>query len=262
MSITVGVLGAGGRMGAEVCRAVVGDPGVELVAAVDPHHQDLDLRVVANVDSPLRVLADVDALIDVGPQVVVDFTTLEVARRNLPRIAAAGIHAVVGTSGLTEADLDELRSHFTTSSMLVASNFAIGAVLMMHFAELAAPFFDSVAVIELHHENKIDAPSGTAVETAERIAAASSEWIPDPTTKEVMPGAIGAKGPGGVPVHAIRLRGLVSHQEVIFGSGGQLLTIKHDSTNRESFMPGVLLAVKHVGDQPGVTVGLEHLLGI
>lgn len=249
-------------MGAEVCRAVVADPDLELVAAVDPHHQGLDLRAVANVDSPLRVLADVDALVEVRPEVVVDFTTLDVARVNLPRLAAAGIHAVVGTSGLTDADLDDLAGEFTSSSMLLASNFAIGAVLMMRFAEIAAPWFESVAVVEMHHENKIDAPSGTAIETAARIAAASDEWVPDPTTKEVMPGATGAKGPAGVPVHAIRMRGLVSHQEVVFGSGGQILTVRHDSMTRESFMPGVVLAVKHVAERPGVTVGLEHLLGI
>lgn len=249
-------------MGAEVCRAVAADGDLELVAAVDPHHQGLDLRAVANVDSPLRVLADVEALIEVRPDVVVDFTTLEVARENLPKLAAAGIHAVVGTSGLTETDLDDLAEAFTTSSMLLASNFAIGAVLMMRFAEIAAPWFESVAVVEMHHENKIDAPSGTAVETAARIAAASDEWVPDPTTKEVMPGATGAKGPAGVPVHAIRMRGLVSHQEVVFGSGGQILTVRHDSMTRESFMPGVVLAVKHVAERPGVTVGLEHLLGI
>lgn len=249
-------------MGAEVCRAVVADPDLELVAAVDPHHQGLDLRAVANVDSPLRVLADVDALVEVRPEVVVDFTTLDVARVNLPRLAAAGIHAVVGTSGLTDADLDDLAGEFTSSSMLLASNFAIGAVLMMRFAEIAAPWFESVAVVEMHHENKIDAPSGTAIETAARIAAASDEWVPDPTTKEVMPGATGAKGPAGVPVHAIRMRGLVSHQEVVFGSGGQILTVRHDSMTRESFMPGVVLAVKHVAERPGVTVGLEHLLGL
>ena len=249
-------------MGSEVCRAILADPDLQLVAAVDPHHQDLDLRVVANVDSDLRVLADVDALVQVRPDVVVDFTTVDVARQNLPKLAAAGIHAVVGTSGLTDDDLATLSGQFTSSSMLVASNFAIGAVLMMHFAEMAAPWFESVAVLELHHENKIDAPSGTAMETVARIASASDDWIPDPTTKEILPGAVGAKGPAGVPVHAIRLKGLVAHQEVMFGSGGQVLTIRHDAMTRESFMPGVVLGVKRVAEQPGVTVGLEHLLGI
>jgi len=249
-------------MGAEVCRAVVADSELELIAAVDPHHQGLDLRAVANVESPLRVLADVEALIAVGPDVVVDFTTLEVARQSLPKLAAAGIHAVVGTSGLTDDDLASLGTAFTSSSMLLASNFAIGAVLMMRFAEIAAPWFESVAVVEMHHENKIDAPSGTAIETAARIAAASDNWIADPTTKEVLPGSLGAKGPADVPVHALRLKGLVSHQEIIFGSSGQLLTVRHDSMNRESFMPGVVLGVKRVAEQPGVTVGLEHLLGI
>jgi len=249
-------------MGSEVCRAVVADPDLELVAAVDPHHQGLDLHAVADVESPLRVLADVEALIAVGPQVVVDFTNIDVVREHLPVLAAAGLHVVVGTSGLTPEDLAALEPEFDRSSLLVASNFAIGAVLMMRFAELAAPWFESVAVVELHHENKIDAPSGTAMETVARIAAASDDWLPDPTTKELLPGAVGAKGPADVPVHSIRLKGLVAHQEVMFGSGGQVLTVRHDAMTRESFMPGVVLAVKHVADQPGVTVGLEHLLGI
>jgi 4-hydroxy-tetrahydrodipicolinate reductase len=169
---------------------------------------------------------------------------------------------VVGTTGLGDADYDELRGAFTTSNCVVAPNFAIGAVLMMRLAEIAAPFFESVEIIELHHEAKKDAPSGTAMLTVERIAAASSEWTPDPTTVEVVPGARGAKGPGGIAVHSVRLKGLVAHQEVLFGTTGQSLSIRHDSYDRSSFMPGVLLAVKRVAERPGVTVGLDALLDL
>ena len=145
---------------------------------------------------------------------------------------------------------------------MVAANFAIGAVLMMRFAELAAPYFDSVEVIELHHDNKIDAPSGTATETVRRMAAASDTWAPDPTLTEVLPGARGGVGPGGIHVHSVRLRGLVAHQEVLFGTAGQQLTIRHDSFDRVSFMPGVVLAAKRVANHPGLTIGLEPLLGL
>jgi 4-hydroxy-tetrahydrodipicolinate reductase len=172
------------------------------------------------------------------------------------------VHAVVGTTGLSDGDLDELRSLFTTSNCVVAPNFAIGAVLMMRLSELAAPWFESVEIIELHHDAKVDAPSGTAMLTAQRIAAASSEWAPDPTVDTVVEGARGGHGPAGIPIHAIRLRGLVAHQEVLFGTTGQTLSIRHDTTDRSSFMPGVLLAVKAVADRPGLTLGLEALLGL
>jgi 4-hydroxy-tetrahydrodipicolinate reductase len=145
---------------------------------------------------------------------------------------------------------------------VVAPNFAIGAVLMMRLAELAAPWFETVEVIELHHDAKVDAPSGTALATAQRIAAASGEWADDPTTDTVLEGARGGTGPAGIPIHAVRLRGLVAHQEVLFGTMGQTLSIRHDTTDRTSFMPGVLLAVKAVADRPGVTVGLDALLDL
>jgi 4-hydroxy-tetrahydrodipicolinate reductase len=143
----------------------------------------------------------------------------------------------------------------------VAPNFAIGAVLMMRFAELAAPYFETAEVIELHHDEKLDAPSGTAMLTLERMAAASSDWAPDPTTKTVVEGARGGAGPAGIRVHSVRLRGLVAHQEVLLGTTGQSLSIRHDSYDRTSFMPGVLLAVRAVGERPGLTVGLDTLLG-
>ena len=262
MTVRVGVFGAGGRMGSTVCRAVAADPDLELVGAIDPHHAGLDVRTVAGVDSDVVVGADVGSLEEAGVEVAVDFTEASAARANLRWCAGAGVHAVVGTTGLGDGDLTELRSLFTSSNCVVAPNFAIGAVLMMRFSELAAPWFETVEIIELHHDLKVDAPSGTAVATATRIAAASGEWADDPTTDTVLEGARGGTGPAGIPIHAVRLRGLVAHQEVLFGTTGQTLSIRHDTTDRTSFMPGVLLAVKAVADRPGVTVGLDALLGL
>ncbi len=145
---------------------------------------------------------------------------------------------------------------------MIAPNFAIGAVLMMRFAELAAPYFETAEIIELHHDHKLDAPSGTAMLTAERMAAASGQWAPDPTQTEVLEGARGGKGPADIRVHSVRLRGMVAHQEVMLGTTGQTLSIRHDSYDRVSFMPGVLLAVKAVADRPGVTIGLDALLDL
>jgi 4-hydroxy-tetrahydrodipicolinate reductase len=260
--IRVGVFGAGGRMGSTVCQAVADDPDVELVAAVDPHHAGLDLRQVTGLDLPLQVLADPEAVPADDLDVVVDFTQLAAARRNLEWLSTHGVHAVVGTSGFTEDDVEGLRAAFTSSNCVIVPNFAIGAVLMIRFAEMAAPFFESAEIIELHHDQKIDAPSGTALHTAERIAAASGEWADDPTTSVVVSGARGGRSPGGIPIHSVRLRGMVAHQEVLLGTTGQSLTIRHDSYDRSSFMPGVLLAVKRVADHPGVTIGLESLLGL
>jgi 4-hydroxy-tetrahydrodipicolinate reductase len=256
------VFGAGGRMGSTVCQAVADDPDVELVAAIDPHHAGLDLRQVTGVDLPFQVLADPDALSHDDIDVVVDFTQLAAARHNLDWLASHDVHAVVGTSGFTDDDLNGLRASFTSSNCVIVPNFAIGAVLMMRFAEMAAPFFESAEIIELHHDQKIDAPSGTSLHTAERMAAASDTWADDPTETEVVSGARGGRTPGGIPIHSVRLRGMVAHQEVLLGTTGQSLTIRHDSYDRSSFMPGVLIAVKRVADHPGVTVGLESLLGI
>jgi 4-hydroxy-tetrahydrodipicolinate reductase len=258
----VGVFGAGGRMGATVCRAVLEDDELELVAAVDPHHQGIDLRQVTGLDTHLQISASAEALAEAGAEVAVDFTHIDAARENLRWCAEHGVHAVVGTTGFTEADLDEYRSIYTSSSCLIAPNFAIGAVLMMRFAQLAAPWFDTAEIIEMHHDGKIDAPSGTAMHTADLMAAASGEWAPDPTTKLVAEGARGGAGAGGVRVHSVRMRGAVAHQEVIFGTTGQTLTVRHDTTDRTSFMPGVLLACKRVAERPGVTIGLDPLLGL
>jgi 4-hydroxy-tetrahydrodipicolinate reductase len=252
-------------MGSTVCQAVAADPDLELVAAVDPYHAGLDVRQVTGTDDVhLQIARSADALTDAGAEVVVDFTELSAARENLRWCAANGVHAVVGTSGFTESAYDELRTLFGGDgpNCIVAPNFAIGAVLMMHMAELAAPFFDTAEIIEMHHDGKIDAPSGTAMATAERMAAASGEWAPDPTTKHNLRDARGSEGPAGIRVHAVRMRGTVAHQEVILGTTGQTLSIRHDSYDRTSFMPGVVLAVKSVADRPGLTIGLDALLGL
>jgi 4-hydroxy-tetrahydrodipicolinate reductase len=239
----VGVVGAAGRMGQEVCRAVEADPALDLVARLD-------------------VGDDLTGLVEAGCEVVVDFTVAEAARETIAFLAANGIHAVVGTSGLDESDHERFRAMFTSSNCVIAPNFAIGAVLMTRFAEMAAPFFDTVEIIEYHHDAKVDAPSGTAIHTAARLAAASDKWAPDPTTREVHEGARGGLGPGGIRIHAVRMRGVVADQEVLLGTTGQTLSIRHDTTDRTSFMPGVILACTLVGDVAGVTIGLDDYLGI
>jgi 4-hydroxy-tetrahydrodipicolinate reductase len=260
----VGVFGAGGRMGAEVCRAVAADPDLELVAAVDPYCPGREVAA-GGAAGGVVIVATAAALEEAGAQVAVDFTELAAARHNLAWCAGHGVHAVVGTTGFTDDDVAELERLFPADGAVgcfVAPNFAIGAVLMMRFAELAAPWFESAEIIELHHDNKVDAPSGTAMVTARRMAKASPNWGADPTRTEVVAGTRGGVGPAGIRIHSVRLRGLVAHQEVLLGTDGQSLTIRHDSYDRSSFMPGVLLAVKSVADHPGVTVGLDRLLGL
>ena len=250
-------------MGATVCRAVAEDLDLDLVAAADPHHAGLDIKQVCDVDVPgVHVDADSHAFMDAGVEVVVDFTHLEAARENLEWAAENGVHAVVGTTGLTDEDYERCRSLFDRSNCVIAPNFAIGAVLMMRFAELAAPYFDTAEIIELHHDQKIDAPSGTAMMTASRMADASPVWSTDPTEKHVLDGARGGDGPAGIRVHAVRMRGMFAHQEVLLGTSGQTLAIRHDTYDRTCYMPGVLLAVKQVGGRPGLTVGLDALLGL
>ncbi|MEY3493200.1 MAG: hypothetical protein RL413_618 [Actinomycetota bacterium] len=253
--IKVGVFGAGGRMGATVCDAVAADPGLQLVAAVDPAAVGRSIHGVA-------ISADPRAMADAGVQVAVDFTVADASRTNLQWCALHGVHAVVGTTGFSDDDYGSFRAAFTSSNCLIAANFAISAVLMMKFAEIAAPWFDTAEIIELHHDAKADAPSGTAVATARRMAAASQEWAADPTRHEVIPGARGGKGPADIRVHAVRMRGMVAHQEVILGAAGQTLTIRQDSYDRVSFMPGVVLACKKVSTHPGLTHGLDSALGL
>jgi 4-hydroxy-tetrahydrodipicolinate reductase len=253
--IKVGVVGAGGKMGRMVCAAVDIDPALDLVAAVSR-------SAVGESMHGVTVTGDLRSLADAGCEVVVDFTVAEAARVTLPWLAMHGVHAVVGTTGFSDADVAGFREEFSGSNCIIASNFAISAVLMMRFAELASPYFDSAEIIELHHEDKIDAPSGTAVSTAKRMAAASDEWTADPTQHEAYPGSRGGVGPAGIRVHSVRMRGLVAHQEVILGSHGQTLTIRQDSYDNASFMPGVVLACKHIGEHPGLTLGLDTLLGM
>jgi 4-hydroxy-tetrahydrodipicolinate reductase len=237
----VGVLGARGRMGAEVCRAVEATDDLDLVAGVD-------------FSDPLDPLRDTD--------VVVDFTTPAVVMDNLKWCIEAGRSVVVGTTGFDDERLDAVRGWLADApevGVVIAPNFGIGAVLMMRFAAEAAPYFDSVEIIELHHPNKVDAPSGTARRTAQLVAAArSGKPSPDATT-DALDGARGADV-DGVRVHAVRLAGLVAHQEVMLGGHGETLTIRHDSLSRESFMPGVLLAVRQVSARPGLTLGIDDLL--
>ena len=250
-------------MGATVCEAVVADPDLELVAAVDPPRAGVDLRVATGVEvAGLVVAADADVLTEAGAEVAVDFTHLDAARANLRWCADHGVHSVVGTTGFDDGDYADLEARFTKSNCIIAPNFAVGAVLMMRFAELAAPWFETAEIIELHHDQKVDAPSGTAMMTARRMAAASADWGDDPTTKVVAAGARGGEGPAGIRVHAVRMRGMVAHQEVLLGTTGQTLSIRHDTYDRTSFMPGVLLALKAVADRPGLTVGLDAVLGL
>ena len=250
-------------MGATVCRAVAEDPELDLVAGVDPFHSGLELSRVADVAGiDVLVSGDPSAFVDAGVEVVVDFTEATAARENLAWVAGHGIHAVVGTTGFSDADLSNFREAFTSSNCVIAPNFAIGAVLMIRFAELAARFFDTAEISELHHDAKVDAPSGTAMHTAERIASASVEWSPDPTKTTLLEGARGGIGPGDIHVHSVRMRGMVAHQEVLLGTTGQTLSLRHDSIDRTSFMPGVLLAIKSVDRHPGVTIGLDSLLDL
>ncbi|MEO3818069.1 4-hydroxy-tetrahydrodipicolinate reductase [Plantactinospora sp. B24E8] len=244
--LRVGVLGARGRMGTEVCKAVEAAADLELVATVDQ-------------DDPLSTVSDA------GAEVVVDFTTPDAVMENLNWCVDRGIHVVVGTSGFSAQRLDEVRTLLSRQpgvGVVIAPNFGIGAVLMMQFAARAARFFESVEVIEQHHPRKLDAPSGTATHTARLIAQARADAglgpAPD-ATKDEMPGARGAEV-DGVRVHSVRAAGLVAHQEVLFGTTGETLTIRHDSFDRASFMPGVLLAVREAPRRPGLTVGIDALL--
>jgi 4-hydroxy-tetrahydrodipicolinate reductase len=242
----VGVLGAKGKVGST------------MVAAVQTA-DDMTLSAEVDLGDPLSLLVDGDT------EAVIDFTHPDVVMGNLEFLIANGIHAVVGTTGFTEERLRQVESWLAEkpgAAVLIAPNFAIGAVLSMHFARQAAPFFDSAEVIELHHPHKADAPSGTATRTAKLIAESRRDSPPNPdATITSLPGARGADV-DGIPVHSVRLAGLVAHQEILFGTEGETLTIRHDSLDRTSFVPGVLLAVRRVAERPGLTVGLEPLLNL
>ena len=242
----VGVLGAKGKVGTTMCAAV---------RAAD----DLTLSAEVDAGDDLRLLTDS------GTEVVIDFTHPDVVMDNLKFLIDNGIHAVVGTTGFTDERLDQVRSWLSGkpgAAVLIAPNFAIGAVLSMHFAQKAAPYFESVEVIELHHPQKADAPSGTATRTAKLIAQARKDLPPSPDATST--GLEGARGADvdGIRVHSVRLTGLIAHQEVLFGTLGETLTIRHDSLDRTSFVPGVLLAVRQIAQRPGLTIGLEPLLDL
>ena len=246
--IRVGVLGARGKMGSTVVDAVNSADGMEIVAALD-------------IGDSLDVLTANKA------EVVVDFTTPAAVMENLEFLISHGIHGVVGTTGFDDARISTLKSSLAKQpnvGVLIAPNFGLGAILMMEFAKKAAPLFESVEIVEMHHPNKVDAPSGTAKRTAELISdarrAAKSAPMPD-ATKESLDGARGANV-GGVSIHSVRARGFVAHQEVIFGGLGETLTIRHDSLDRQSFMPGVLLGITKVVATPGLTLGLENFLNL
>jgi 4-hydroxy-tetrahydrodipicolinate reductase len=247
-ALRVAVFGAKGRMGSTACDAVRAADDLELVAEIDVG------------DSP-------DVAAQSGAQVAVDFTHPDAVMGNLRWCIGNGVHAVVGTTGFDDTRLSELRDLLSAApsvGVVVAPNFGIGAVLMMAFAEKAARYYESVEVIELHHPNKADAPSGTARHTASRIAAARRAAGVGPAPDATSSALDGARGASvdGVPVHSVRLAGLVAHQEVLLGGHGETLTIRHDSLDRASFMPGVLLAVREVGARPGLTIGLEPLLDL
>lgn len=251
-------------MGAEVCQAVSGAPDLELVAAVDPVRAGSRLGEVTGVPgsaADLELLGNLDDLDPGQVDVAVEFTGPASVGVNLQQLLRAGIHVVVGATGLTTEALEAARELAATGSAnaVVAPNFAIGAVLLMRYAADAARYLPDVEVVELHHAGKVDAPSGTALRTAELIAAAR-ETTPQVTGgDDAYPGARGTRH-HGVPVHSLRLPGLVAHQEVILGGQGQTLTLRHDSTDRSSFMPGVLLACRRVSSVDGLVVGLENLL--
>ncbi len=251
----VGVSGAAGRMGKLVAETIAYATGFELVAAYDPHGAGQTIAGV-EVSATPEVMLDAD--------VVVEFTVPDVVIDNLRNWHTMSRHAVVGTSGFDEAKIGEVEEFWKEGSgnCLIVPNFSIGAVVMMRLAELAAPHFDAAEVIEMHHDRKADAPSGTAIATARRIAAAATEQRREVESEELLPGSRGAVV-DDVSVHAVRLPGLVAHQAVMLGGMGETLTIRHDTTDRQAFMPGVVLAVRKVGELPmPVTVGLDALLGL
>lgn len=247
MTIKVGVIGAKGRVGQAVCQGVNEASDLELVAEID------------RGDS-------LEQLVEAGAEVIVDFTEPNAVMGNLEFCLARGIHAVVGTTGFSAERLDQVRAwaEHSKANVLIAPNFAISAVLTMQFAKQAARFFDSAEVVEYHHPNKLDAPSGTAIHTAEGIAQARREAGMSPMPDKTEQSLEGARGANveGVKVHAVRMTGMVAHEEVIFGAQGQSLTIRQDSYDRMSFVPGVLVGVREVASHPGLTVGLEHYLGL
>ena len=261
--IKVAVIGACGRMGREVVKAVLKEADLELVGAVDQFNSGKDIATVIGSEAiGVIIRSDLAESLRLDqPEVVVDFTTPATVMGNLRVVLQAGVNAVIGTTGLSKLNLEEITAlcgqyHANT---LVAPNFAIGALLMMRFAVLAGQYFPQVEIIELHHDQKLDAPSGTAIKTAEMILAGREATDGVKVGEEKIQGVRGGEL-GGIHLHSIRLPGLIAHQEVIFGGEGQTLTIRHDSLSRESFMPGVVTAIRKIGEYPGLTYGLDKIL--
>lgn len=261
--IKVLVSGACGRMGSEVVRAVSKDSALKLVAAVDKVNIGRDIGEMVGLERlGVAVKSELaQAINEDKPQVMVDFTTPAMVMENIRTGLKAGIHVVVGTTGFTTDDLQEIKGLCSDNKVnaLVAPNFAIGALLMMRCAAISAKYFSEVEIIELHHDRKLDAPSGTSIKTAEMIMESRGNAGQPEIGEEKIKGVRGGEM-GGIRLHSIRLPGLIAHQEVIFGGEGQTLTIRHDSLSRESFMPGVILGIKKVIENPGLTYGLDHFL--
>jgi 4-hydroxy-tetrahydrodipicolinate reductase len=249
-------------MGRIVCRAIDAEPDLELVAAVNPSFEGRPLAPIVGFETDLRIAGSIDVLLDAEVEVAVDFTQPDVVMKSVRYMVEHDINGVVGTTGIKEDQLQEIRSWMESrqgdAGIIVAPNFSIGSVVGQRLAEEAARFFPAAEVIELHHDEKKDAPSGTAAATARRIAEARKESWSAPGGGEAFRGG----DVEGIRVHSVRLPGLVAHQEVIFGAPGQTLTIRHDAPDRSSYMPGVLLAIRKIDSMPGLTVGLESLLGL
>jgi len=260
--IKVAVMGACGKMGSAVCGAVIADTELELAGAVDPSATDIEIPWALSKER-INVLAGREGLDNKSIDVMVDFTRADAAVENILWAIENGIHSVVGTTGITEPDIERIKGVVDSgnANVVMAANFAIGAVLMMKFSEVAARYFDRCEVIEMHHRDKIDAPSGTAIATAKRIDKVSETSRSQPADEREVKGSRGGRL-GEVQIHSVRLEGLVAHQEVIFGSEGQTLRIRHDTIDRSCFMTGVLIAVKAVSSTPGLTIGMEPLLHI
>jgi len=265
--IRVGVLGAAGRMGLQVCRAVEDDSDLALVAAIDPEAGGQRIgALIGSPESTVKVSEELDTLLQAEVEVAVDFTTPKQVMGNIRWAIDHAVHIVVGTTGISAEDLGEieyaLEKEGGESNVIVAPNFAIGAVLMQRFAAEAARFFPAVEIIELHHDGKVDAPSGTAVQTARDIRQSHGADLPDPRVEKwTLEGSRGASH-GGVRIHSVRLPGLNAHQEILFGSLGQILTLRHDALGREAYVPGVVLAIRQVANAQGLVRGLDTLMGL
>lgn len=267
--IRVGVCGAAGRMGKEVVKAVLAENDLKLVMAVDTQNVCYDAALVAGSTEPSGVLIEKDlpkALNEKQPQVVVDFTAPDVVFDNAIAVVQAGCRCVIGTTGLSPQNVGRIETEVLNhkTAALIAPNFAIGAVLLMKFAQEASKYFDHAEIIELHHNQKVDAPSGTALRTADLMRQAQPRFgrtnVDESQEKEVLLGSRGGKAEGNIHIHSVRLPGMVAHQEVIFGGIGQTLTLRHDSLDRTSFMPGVILAIRKIIGTQGLIYGLENLL--